>query len=106
MLVSFQEKPYLGKESKNQLVGQSTQYHLLVNNSNGSSGSNGSAAWDRSRSPNGVTWDRAKSPVEWERSRSSSQRYSQTSVRNSTNSSTVYYPGQRHPDMQPGDEAL
>ena len=85
----------MGKESKNQLVPPGGQYHLLVNNgSNGSCGSStgsaqpvGAAAWDRSRS-------------------CSSQRFSQNSMRNSTNSSTVYYPGQRHPDMLPGDEAL
>ena len=78
-------------ESRNELVGHASQYHLLVNSPN-----NCSNGWDRSRSPNG-----------WERSRSSSQqRFSQGSVRNSTNSSTVYYPGQRHPDMLPGDEAL
>jgi hypothetical protein len=82
----------MGKESKNQLVSSGGQYHLLVNN-----GSNGSCA-----SSNG-----SGQPAAWDRSRScSSQRFSQNSIRNSTNSATVYYPGQRHPDMLPGDEAL
>ena len=89
----YQEKPYQGKASQNQLVG--AQYHLLVNNHSGcsgSSGSNGSAA-----------------ATAWDRSRSSSQRLSINSTRNSSNSNAsnnIYYPGQRHPNMLPGDEAL
>ncbi len=73
------------------------QYHLLVNN-----GSNGSCASSNGSGP------KASAGAAWgDRSRScSTQRFSQNSVRNSTNSSTVYYPGQRHPDMMPGDEAL
>jgi hypothetical protein len=64
--VTLQEKPYQGIESRNQLIGQGTQYHLLVNNSNGSNSSHESG--DHYRFSNGNTGP-------WDRSRSSSQRY-------------------------------
>ena len=109
--VTLQEKPYQGIESRNQLVGQGAHYHRLFNNSNGSSSSNGSGGdgggmgdtGDHYRFSNGST---SAGVVTWDRSRSSSQRLSNNSPRTSNLSTTVYYPGQRHPDFLPGDEAL
>lgn len=77
---TIQEKKPLGKESKNQLIPTNPHHSLIVTGSNSSS---------------------------------SSQRFSQSSnprfssVSNGySNGGSVYYPGQRHPDMLPGDEAL
>ena len=103
--VTLQEKPYQGIESRNHLVGQGAQYHLLVDNSNGSSSSHGSSGehYRFSNGSGGASAGPCGAP--WDRSRSSSQRLS-NSPRNSNIGTTVYYPGQRHPDFLPGDEAL
>ena len=116
----LQEKPYQGKQSHNQSVQHTSHYHKLVDNSpvpdlhpsplNGTS-------WDRSRLSNGstaaATTTNGSNAAAWEsRSTSASQqRLSGASLRHSSHSnrnsgSAVYYPGQRHPDMLPGDEAL
>jgi len=78
---TIQEKKPLGKESKNQMIPTNPHHSLIVTGSNSSS--------------------------------SSQQRFSQnsnprfSSVSNGySNGGSVYYPGQRHPDMLPGDEAL
>jgi len=77
---TIQEKKPLGKESKNQLIPTNPHHSFIITGSNSSS---------------------------------SSQRFSQSSnprfsnVSNGySNGGSVYYPGQRHPDMLPGDEAL
>ena len=87
------------------MVGQGAQYHLLVNNSNDPNSSQGSG--DHYRFSNGSTGGGAGAASGWDRSRSSSQRLS-NSPRNSMSNThtTVYYPGQTHPHFLPGDEAL
>jgi len=77
---TIQEKKPLGKESKNQLIPTNPHHSLIITGSNSSSSSQ-------------------------RFSQSSNPRFSNLS-NGYSNGGSVYYPGQRHPDMLPGDEAL
>jgi len=82
---TIQEKRPLGKQSRNQLLPSSaTQQPVIV------------AA---GRNSGQYTSHQAQQRL------SSGQRYSHIS-QNGVSNGSVYYPGQRHPDMLPGDEAL
>ena len=77
----FQEKKPVGRESKNQLL-PTHPHHPMIYTGPGPSASNGQRF-----------------------SQNSQPRYSQLS-NGYSNGGSVYYPGQRHPDMLPDDEAL
>ena len=80
--ILLQEKKPLGKESKNSLV--------------------------PTQPPHSVIYSSEDMAVQRfsQRSSASGGRYSGLSSHGYSNGGSVYYPGQRHPDMLPGDEAL
>ena len=82
--ILFQEKKPLGKESKNSLVPSQPQHSLIYS----------------------TTRDEMNVQRFSQRSSGSGGRYSGLSSHGYSNGGSIYYPGQRHPDMMPGDEAL
>ena len=88
--IFFQEKKPLGKQSKNSQAQNSLIY----------SASSQARVMERER-----TAERF-SQVSRGSSGGGGARYSGLSSQGYSNGGSVYYPGQRHPDMLPGDEAL
>ena len=85
--IFLQEKKPLGKESKNSMVPNQPQHNLIYSTTTS-------------------TRDEMNVQRFSQRSSGSGGRYSGLSSHGYSNGGSVYYPGQRHPDMMPGDEAL
>jgi len=107
---TIQEKRPLGKESKNQIVSPDPHYNFVLNQNGYSNGVNGrpnSGGHQSLQRLSGSSNPRfsGDSNVRFSVDSNSPSRFS-TSSNGFANGGTVYYPGQRHPDMMPGDEAL